>query len=302
MHTGIRLLLCALLLSFSAGCSMVRLGYGQLDTLAGWRAQDYFDLDPAQRDSFNQRFVRLHAWHRQEQLPDYARFLVETRSRAERGLRAEDILWLIDGIKARYGVIAARAAPDATELLAGLTPAQIEHLKRELAQGNRKFLRENRSNESAENRRMVQNRRTLSQLRDWVGTLSAEQEQRITELLREVPLTDRLRHEDRLRRQQEFLALLETRGGDRKAFTARMRNWLVNWEQGRPPALAKAFEDSWRKRAEFHAAVDALLTPAQRAHLLRRLQNYSEDFIALAGEGQAVARSGQSDCAKIAAC
>ncbi len=302
MPVRFRLLLCALLLSLAAGCSMVRLGYGQLDTLASWRAQDYFDLDPAQRDNFNQRFVRLQAWHRSEQLPDYARFLAETRKRAERGLQADDYLWLIDGIKARYGVIAARVAPDVAELLAGLTPAQIDHLRKELDKGNRKFLRDNRSNESLENRRQAQNRRTLNQLRDWVGTLSAEQEQRIAVLLREVPLTDRLRHEDRLRRQKEFLALLDTRDGDRRAFAARVRDWLVNWEQGRPPALARAFEESWRKRAEFHAAVDALLTPAQRAHLLRRLQNYSEDFIALAGEGQAVAKNEKSDCAKIAAC
>ena len=302
MPVRLRLLLCALLLSLAAGCSMVRLGYGQLDTLASWRAQDYFDLDPAQRDSFNQRFVRLHAWHRSEQLPEYARFITETRTRAERGLQAEDILWLIDGIKARYGVMAARAAPDAAELLAGLTPAQIDHLRKELDQGNRKFLRENRSNESLENRRQAQNRRTLNQLRDWVGTLSAEQEQRIAVLLREVPLTDRLRHEDRLRRQQEFLALLEQRGGDRKVFAARLRDWLVNWEQGRPPALARAFDESWKKRAAFFAEVDAMLTPVQRAYLLRRLQNYSDDFIALAGAGQTVAKSEKSDCAKIAAC
>jgi hypothetical protein len=299
MHTSRRLLLCALLLPLLAGCSMVRLGYGQLDTLAGWRAQSYFDLDAAQRDSFNARFVRLHAWHRREQLPEYSRFLSETRARAERGLQAEDILWLINGIQARYGVMAARAAPDAAELLADLSPAQIEHLKREFDQDNRKFLREHRSNESMESRRQAQNRRTLKQLGDWVGTLSAEQEQRITELMRELPLIDRLRHEDRLRRQKEFLALLEQRNGDRAAFTAKLRDWLVNWEQGRPPALARAFDESWKKRAAFYAAVDSMLTPAQRNHLLRRLQNYSEDFIALAGESPVVAKG---DCAKIAAC
>ena len=294
-----RLLLCALLLPLVAGCSMVRLGYGQLDTLAGWRAQSYFDLDPAQRDSFNARFVRLHAWHRREQLPEYARFLADVRTRAERGLQAQDILWLIDGVKARYAVIAARAAPDAAELLAGLNPAQIEHLKREFEQDNRKFLRENRSNESVENRRQAQNRRTLKQLGDWVGPLSPEQEQRFTELLREIPLVDRLRHEDRLRRQKEFLALLESRDGDRKAFAARLRDWLVNWESSRPPALARAFDESWKKRAEFYAAVDAQLTPAQRTHLVRRLGSYAEDFVALAAEGPTVAKA---DCAKIAAC
>lgn len=289
----------ALLLLVTAGCSMVRLGYGQLDSLAVWTAQDYFDLDPAQREAFSQRFVRLHAWHRREQLPDYARFFAEAQTRAGRGLSAEDMLWLIDGIKARYAAIAARAAPDAAELLAGLTPAQVENFRREIDEANRKFLRENRSKESIESRRAAQNKRTLAQLRDWVGALSDAQEQRITELLREVPLTDLLRHEDRLRRQREFLVLLESRTGDRGLFATRVRDWLVHWERGRSPELAKAFDESWRKRAVFYAAADKLLTPAQRSHLTRRLQAYSEDFIMLAGEGQTVAKG---DCARIAAC
>lgn len=294
------LALCtALVLLASAGCSMVRIGYGQLDTLAGWTAQDYFDLDPAQREVFNERFARLHAWHRREQLPEYARFFSEARVRAERGLGDADVLWLVDGFKARYAAIAARAAPDAAELLAGLTPAQIEHLKRELDKTNRKFLRENRSNESEENRRAAQNKRTLAQLRDWVGALTEAQEQQLAGPMRALPLTDRLRHEDRLRRQQEFLALLELRHGDRAQFTARLRDWLVHWERGRPPALARAFDESWKKRAAFYATADRLLNPAQRSHLARRLQNYSEDFIALAGEGTAVAKS---DCARINAC
>lgn len=292
-------LILALLCLLLAGCSMVRVGYGHLDSVASWTAHDYFDLEPAQRDAFLQRFERLHAWHRSEQLPEYAQFVGDVQDRARRGLQAGDMLWLIDGIKKRYGMIAARAAPDAAELLAGLTPAQIENFRRTIDTANRKFLRENRSSESAENRRAAQNRRALEQLRDWVGPLSGAQEQRVTELLREVPLTDRLRHEDRLRRQREFFALLESRTGDRGAFTARVRDWLVNWEQGRPQALAQAFDDSWRRRAAFYAAVDRLLTPAQRTHLLRRLQNYSEDFIALAGDSQAVARN---ECARIATC
>ncbi len=292
-------LCAALVLLATAGCSMVRIGYGQLDTLAGWTAQDYFDLDPAQRETFNERFTRLHAWHRREQLPEYARFFSEARVRAERGLGEADLLWLIDGIKSRYAAVAARAAPDAAELLAGLTPAQVEHLKRELDKANRKFLREHRSNESEEQRRAAQDKRTLAQLRDWVGPLTEAQQQQLAAPMRALPLIDRLRHEDRLRRQKEFLALLESRQGDRVQFTARVRDWLVHWERGRPPVLARAFDESWKQRAAFYAAADRLLTHAQRGHLARRLQNYSDDFIALAGEGTTIAKS---DCARINAC
>ena len=79
------LMLCVLALLLTGGCSLVRLGYSQLDTIAGWMAHDYFDLEATQREAFRQRFERLHAWHRREQLPEYAQFLSETRSRAQRG-------------------------------------------------------------------------------------------------------------------------------------------------------------------------------------------------------------------------
>lgn len=279
-----RLLLLAVLMLMLGGCSMLRVGYGQLDTVAGWMAQDYFDLDPAQRELFTSRFQRLQQWHRREQLPDYARFFGELRDRVQKGARAEDVQWAVDGIKARFAVLAARAAPDAAELLAELTPAQIEVLRKKLEAGNRKFVREHRLDQSSAARKLAQQRRLLSQIRDWAGPLSAEQEARIIALIQPLPLSESLRHEDRLRRQREFLALLEQRG-NRTAFAPRLREWMVNWESGRSPELARAFDSAWRSRAEFYAAVDRMLTPEQRTHLSGRLQDYIEDFRELAARG-----------------
>lgn len=286
-----RLLLLALTLLLLAGCSMVRVGYGQLDTVVVWMAHDYFDLEPAQRELLAKRFERLHEWHRREQLPDYAQFATEIGTRAQRGFAAGDVLWLVDGMKARYAVMAARAAPDAAELLATLSNAQIEHLRREFDDMNRKFLRENRTRESTAQRRQHQQRNTLKQIREWVGPLTEAQEARIFALLQQVPLTDGLRHEDRLRRQREFLKLLEARNTDRAAFTKRFSDWLVHWEQNRPPELARNFEDAWKRRAEFYEAVDKMLTPGQRSHLTGRVQEYVDDFRHLAARRTAVARN-----------
>lgn len=287
----VRLLCCTLALLLMAGCSMVRVGYGQLDTIASWMAHDYFDLEPLQRENFSRRFEQLLGWHRREQLPEYAQFLTETKARAQRGLTAADVLWMIDGMKSRYAVIAARAAPDAAELLAGLSAAQISHLRGEFEQMNQKFLKENRTLESVAARRQHQQRNSLKQIRQWAGSLSEAQEARVFSLLQQVPLTDALRHEDRLRRQREFLALLETRNTDRAAFKQRLRDWLVNWERNRPPELARSFEESWKKRAEFYAAVDRMLTTEQRSHLAQRLQDYIDDFRHLAAQKTAVARN-----------
>lgn len=275
------ILLCALLLG---GCSMLRVGYGQLDTIAGWMAQDYFELEAVQRDALSRRLQNLHGWHRREQLPEYARFFGELRDRVQKGTRAEDVQWMVDGIKTRFATIAARAAPDAAELLAELNPAQIEALRKRFEADNRKFIREHRLDQPQAARKQAQQRRLLSQIRDWVGPLSSEQETRIIALIQPLPLSESLRHEDRLRRQKEFFALLEQRG-NRTAFAPRLRDWLVNWEHGRSPELARNMDEAWRKRAEFYAAVDKLLNPEQRSHLTGRLQDYIEDFRELAARG-----------------
>lgn len=286
-----RLLILSLTLLLLAGCSMIRVGYGQLDTVVSWMAHDYFDLDPVQREMLSRRFEQLHEWHRREQLPDYAQFAADIRTRAQRGFAAGDVLWLVDGLKARYAVTAAKAGPDTADLLASLSNAQIDHLRREFDNMNRKFLREHRTREPIAVRRQHQQRTTLKQIREWVGPLSEAQEARIFALLQQVPLTDALRHEDRLRRQREFLALLDTRNTDRAAFARRVGEWLVHWERNRPPDLARSFEESWKRRAEFYEAVDKMLTAGQRSHLSHRLQEYVDDFRHLAARKTAVARN-----------
>ncbi|HXF65476.1 MAG TPA: DUF6279 family lipoprotein, partial [Burkholderiales bacterium] len=123
---GALALLLALALAVLAGCSLVRLGYGQLDLLAAWTADEYFELDADQKDEFRARFARLHEWHRAEQLPDYAAFLAEARARVLRGLEERDIAWFVDGLRARYRALVERGADDAAALLLTVRPEQLE--------------------------------------------------------------------------------------------------------------------------------------------------------------------------------
>src|SRR5688572_21165296 len=127
-----------LALSFAVlpGCSMLSLGYGQLDTFAAWTANDYFDMGPEQRQEFSRRFDRLHDWHRYEQLPDYVAFLTATRARLQDGIKREDVLWIIEGLKQRYRTVVRRGADDAAAMLMTVTPAQIELQKRQWDRDN----------------------------------------------------------------------------------------------------------------------------------------------------------------------
>ncbi|MBM3342977.1 MAG: hypothetical protein FJY56_12820 [Betaproteobacteria bacterium] len=277
----LRALCVALLLLAVAGCSTLRLAYNQADFLLAYVANDYFDLDTRQRQEFSARVDGLLKWHRQEALPDYVRFLGEIKNRAEHRVTREDALWIIGGVRARYRAITVKGTPDAVDLLATLTPENIAALEKQFAKVNQKFMREYQLGGNREQQRHARTERTLKRIRDWSGPLTKAQEERIAELYERVPYTEALRHQDRQRRQQEFLALLKQRHNQAQ-FARSLNAWLADWEKGRPPEVAAALKDSYEKRMMFYLEVEQLLTREQRAHVLHRIQNYIDDLNALA--------------------
>ncbi len=260
---------------------MMRLGYGQLDTFAAWNANDYFDLNVDQRQEFSRRFDRLHEWHRHEQLPDYAAFLAATQERLKKGLTREDVLWVMEGVKARYRTLVRHGADDAAAMLMTVTPAQVETLKRRWEKDNQRFVREYRLKDGPRERHEASMKRLYSRIDDWTGSLSPEQERRIDALVGDAPFIHQLRYEDRQRRQREFLQLLANRGSDTRAFAERLRGFLSNWEEGRNPEYDRVYKNWEQRQADLYVAVEKMLTPQQRALALHRLQSYIDDFTRL---------------------
>lgn len=274
------LLAASICLLLIAGCSALRLGYRQADTLLAWRANEYFDLNPLQKHELDMRLERLLIWHRYEQLPEYAAFLDTAIKKAQPGLKREDIDWFVDGFKARYRVIVNRGAADAAEMLATLAPEQINALQKRWDKDNRKFVSEYELDGNLEKRRRARLKKTLGQIVDWTGSLTWEQEQKIAALLDAVPLIEHLRHADRIRRQQEFLQLLKLRTNQHE-FRPKLQAWLLDWERGRTPEFEQLSNEVYAKRIQFYIAVDRLLSPRQRQHALHRLQDYVDDCRAL---------------------
>jgi len=285
-HRALQILLWLLVIACCAGllasCTMMRLGYGQLDTFAAWRANEYFDLDARQKDEFLRRFSQLHDWHRYEQLPDYVAFLGQTRARVQQPLTRDEVLWFVDGVKARYANIVTRASDDAAALLLTITPAQLEALQRRWDKDNRHFAREYRLAGSEEDIKRARVRRTLEQVRDWVGTLEHEQEQRISAIVNALPMTEKLRYEDRLRRQREFIQLMARRGEGREQFAARLRQWLIGWDKGRASEYERRANEVFEQRVRLVIEIERMLKPHQRQIALNRLQDYIDDFTKLA--------------------
>lgn len=272
--------LAAFGLTLLTGCTALQLTYNQADLLLAWRANAYFDLDPPQKHEFRQRIDGLLAWHRREQLPDYVQFVRATADRARGGVKRDDILWFIDGLRKRYRVIVDHGVHDAADMLATLNAEQLRALAGEWAKDNRRFVDDHQLDASAERQKRARLKRMLSQITDWTGGLTLQQEKRIEAMLEAVPATELLRHQERLRRQREFLELLHLRS-QRQVFQKQLHAWLLDWERGRPAEQARVMAEAQERRIEFYIAIERMLTPAQREHLVKRLQGFGDDFKAL---------------------
>jgi hypothetical protein len=266
-------------------CSFTRLAYNQADTAASWMADDYFDLNGIQKTELQERFGRFHAWHRAEQLPDYAQFMRTARTRVQDGLTSDEVLWFVDGIRSRYRAMARQAAPDAAALLATLTPTQIENLQRKWEKDNRKYVKEHKLNGTPEERQEFEAKRIAKHFREWLAPLNAEQEQRVRAAVRDMPDLSVERHQERLRRQQALLEILSLRNDDPQRFQARLTEWLTAWERTRSAEYQKRLEALWQQRAELFASLERTFTAEQRNTSMQRMAAYAEDFTQLARRG-----------------
>jgi hypothetical protein len=283
LHT----ILLALTFATFTGCSTVRIGYNQADVILAWRADDYFDFDSQQKQEFGKRLARLLDWHRRDQLPEYAAFLTEIRQRAQRRPTRDDAAWIVEGVKARFRNIVNRGVNDAADTLVLLKPENIRALEHQIEKDNKKFVREYRLDGSMEQRKHARLEHTLKQIKNWTGSLTHEQEERIAALNNAIPSIDHLRHQDRQRRQREFLAILRLRD-NKPEFLPLLHNWLLHWERGRAPDYVTQLDDVFNKRIALFLEVERMLTPQQREHVLRKLQDYIDDMKVLAAQPAAV--------------
>ena len=173
IHPLILALFAALLLP---ACSAVRLGYGNADSLTRWWIDQYLDLSPEQDALTRERLARLTAWHRKTQLPDYVTLLRQGKAFAASQPKVGDALALGDELTRRVRVLAEQATPDVADLVATLTPAQIDRIAARHAEKNAELAKEMRLAEDKAAQHKARYKRLLERAEYWLGDFSDEQE------------------------------------------------------------------------------------------------------------------------------
>jgi len=282
-----RLLLIPILCVLLQGCSAVRLGYGNADSLARWWIDQYVDLSPEQDGLVRERLLRFHAWHRKTQLPDYAELLRQGRAFATGQPTAKDALALSEGIIRRGRTMADQAAPDIADFLASIGPAQIERMSARFAEKNADFAKEAKLGENEAAQRTVRYKRLLERAEYWFGDFNDTQQAALRQLVEGQNPGTRFWYDERLRRQREWLDLVrkvQSERPPRERTTQCLRDYAAGFDLPVDPARLPQALALRRASADLAVAIHALTTPAQRAHAQQRIDDLIRDLTELSQE------------------
>jgi len=273
--TAVRVAALAATLLLSS-CSVTRIAYNNADVYLRWQANHYFDFQSEQSEELDRSVAAFAAWHRATALPQYARLGEEAAARMLRGVRREDLDWSYDAVRAQIREALGTAARDAAGLLDQLSPEQISHFERRLAEENRKFAKEQVQG-TMEERHKRRVERNLERLEEWFGALGEAQAARVRLYSTRAPFSGEMRDRDRKRRQAEFVAMLRARETAR-----RLAPWAQDWEAGREPAYVEASRATHTEYVELLLDLDRTLSAEQREHAAARLKRYGTLFDSLA--------------------
>lgn len=271
------------------GCSAVRFGYDNADALTRWWVDQYLDLSPPQDLLVRERVARLHAWHRMTQLPAYVALLRQGQVFVAGRPSAADALALVDGMIRSGRRLADQATPDVADLLTTVTPAQIERMAARFAERNAEHDREARLGEGESAQRQARYQRLVERAEYWFGDFSDQQQAELRRMIEHQPADGQFWHDERLRRQRQWLALVSRIQRDqppRERAIGWLRDYVASFDLPTDPAAAAMVLALRRAGAELTVSILAMATPDQRAHARHKLGDLIHDFEELAREGR----------------
>ncbi len=302
--SGWRWIISAALALLLAGCSVVRLAYGQAPTLAYWWIDGYVDLDDAQSATLRDGLERWFEWHRRTELPRYVALLARAqREVMEPSLTPDQLCAWRDEAARRLDAALEEAAPMAAALMLTLTPEQIRHMERKLAKDGAELKRDFAQPDRAERAR-ASFRRTLERYENLYGRLDDAQRARLAELLAASPFDAERWLAERERRNRDLIAMVSAvAGSGRDADAARAQaqaavRTLAERVLRSPRPEYRAYQQRLtQENCALASAMHNLTTPAQRQHARNKLKGWEDELrliVAGGGNGAAAGGNGRS--------
>jgi len=272
----ITIILCVLLLT---GCS-TRFAYNNISWLVYWYIDDYIELNENQEDQFDEMLDSWMIWHKTEELPKYKAQLQEIiqdikgRSLDEAKFEAHRIRVLEHWQRARTYV-----ASDLVTLGSSLSNDQVVYLLAALEKKNKEDEEEILDNRDdsleKQNKRWV--KRNQKNIKNWLGTLSSEQELLITSY-RDRFLPTRLLWIEYRRDYQAALREVFAMASRGEQFETKLHDLIIDPEQYRSAIFNAANENNNAARSDYFIALLNLSSDKQIKMLIEELDGYIDDI------------------------
>jgi hypothetical protein len=269
-----------------ASCSTVKLGYNSLPNVAYWWLDGYIDFTDLQEPAVRTEITKLHAWHRDQELPRLADMLSRMEKIAPGPVTAQQACGFVTEVQGRIDVLAEQAEPAILATALALTPEQLQHLKRKYARNNDKFRKDwvAPSPEDLREKRFDQ----LAERMEWLYGRLDEPQRKVLRAQIEHSTYDSARIlAERLRRQQDMLQTLQrvSEPGVTSA-NARilLRGYVDRALRSPDPAFRAWQEKLLQENCRTFAAVHDSTTPAQREQAAKRLRGYQSDLRELSAQ------------------
>jgi hypothetical protein len=277
MSRWLKCLVVVITLSLALGaCSRVGLAYRNLDVIIPWTLGDYVDMNGEQKDWFNERLKEHLNWHCTTQLRGYLDWLdrlqtmVETNQVTDAALQARTA-----EAKQAIAETAKEITPSAIELLQGLDDKQVAEMNEAFAKDLRKR-QQDYVNPPLAQQIKERGERMTKRLNDWLGPLSATQEQRVVAWTNALGDQNTQWIANRAHWQKQFSAAVAQRKS--AEFPQRIETLLVNRESLWTADYRKAYADTEAQARSLFVDLMSESTPQQRQRLLKKIEGVRKDF------------------------
>ena len=269
-----------------AGCSLVKIGYGQASPLAFRWLDGYVDFDDAQSLRVRTALGEAMIWHRRTQLPDYVDLLVRAEAEVIGESTPERMCAWGSELKDRGDRVVQYALPTVVEVALTLTPAQIVNIEKRQAKTNAEF-RDVHLQRDREKRRRAAVKREVERAEMLYGDLDDAQHELVARSVAASPYDAELSYAERLARQQDAIALIrkwrET-GVGRDEALAQARGWVQRLERSPREPYRLYAERLADYNCGFVSVLHNTTSPAQRREAVKKLKSYEGDLRSLIAE------------------
>ena len=269
-----------LIVTILCGCSFVRLGYDQSETLLRWWLNRQLDLTAEQSRWLKEELSKFHTWHRHTQLPAYAALAANLSRQSAEEISPAQACDNIDAAAAQIEALLRQAAPVLAGLARQLEMGQLQHLRRRFAEDDREW-REKWLDAAPEKRLRQRQEDWIDRAESYYGRLTREQREFIRQAVQRSSWDSQLSWERRQLRQQQILATLDKIIRQRLPQQAAEEELLALMERSLRPEDSRftAMQQLLQKEACVNlAGLHQLASPSQRHKARDKLAAYEQDF------------------------